>query len=359
MPEFIFATCQIGAEPALKAEIQRSRPDFRFAFSRPGFLTFKLPEGHGLAADFDLKSTFARAYGFSLGPVAGRAFDAMAAEVWRLYGPGPAGAVHVWQRDLDAAGRHGYEPAITSGAIEARAAILKACPDKKLAASQSGPFDEAKQGDFVLDCILVEPNKWWVGHHRAKSPCSRFAGGMFLIEPKEPPISRAWYKVYEALAWSRLPIPPGSRIADLGSAPGGTSQALLEMGHWVLGIDPAEMSSRVLQHPRFTHLRLRTTQVRRREFRNIHWLLSDMSVAPDYTLDAAESIVTRADVRIHGMLLTLKLLEWRFSERIGDYVGRVRSWGFDRVWTRQLAHNRQEICLAALKGRANSPFNAD
>ncbi len=182
---------------------------------------------------------------------------------------------------------------------------------------------------------------------------------MFLIEPKEPPISRAWYKVYEALAWSRLPIPPGSRIADLGSAPGGTSQALLEMGHWVLGIDPAEMSSRVLQHPRFTHLRLRTTQVRRREFRNIHWLLSDMSVAPDYTLDAAESIVTRTDVRIHGMLLTLKLLEWRFSERIGDYVGRVRSWGFDRVWTRQLAHNRQEVCLAALKGRANSPFNSD
>ena len=42
VPRFLFATCQLGAEGALKAEVAR-RCDFRLAYSRPGFLTFKLP----------------------------------------------------------------------------------------------------------------------------------------------------------------------------------------------------------------------------------------------------------------------------------------------------------------------------
>ena len=42
MPEFVFATCQFGAEAALKDEIARDVPALRFAYSRPGFLTFKL-----------------------------------------------------------------------------------------------------------------------------------------------------------------------------------------------------------------------------------------------------------------------------------------------------------------------------
>ena len=46
---FIFATCQVGAEKAVKGEVARRWPDFRFAYSRPGFLTFKLPEQQFLA----------------------------------------------------------------------------------------------------------------------------------------------------------------------------------------------------------------------------------------------------------------------------------------------------------------------
>ena len=46
MPSFLFVTCQAGAERAVKAELARRWPDFRLAFSRKGFLTFKLPEEH-------------------------------------------------------------------------------------------------------------------------------------------------------------------------------------------------------------------------------------------------------------------------------------------------------------------------
>ena len=63
---YIFTVCQVGAEKALKDEISREHPDLRFAFSRPGFVTFK-SLGAPLNEDFALKSVFARAYGLSLG----------------------------------------------------------------------------------------------------------------------------------------------------------------------------------------------------------------------------------------------------------------------------------------------------
>ena len=50
---FLFLTCQRGAEAAIKQEIGREWRLMRFAFSRPGFLTFKLPPGHHLSADFE------------------------------------------------------------------------------------------------------------------------------------------------------------------------------------------------------------------------------------------------------------------------------------------------------------------
>ncbi len=201
----------------------------------------------------------------------------------------------------------------------------------------------------MLDCVLVEPDQWWIGYHRAKGACSRVVGGLLATSPAVPPVSRAWYKVEEALAWSGLPVPSGATFADLGCAPGGTSQALLQHGYSVLGIDPAEVSSAVLEHPNFRHIRRRIPQVQRREFRKIRWLTADMNVAPQYTLEAVESIVRYPETRIRGMLLTLKLLEPELAEQIPNYVRQVRRLGFNHVWTRQLFHHGQEICLAALK----------
>ena len=70
-PGFIFITCQIGAEAAVKGELARDWPALRFAYSRPGFLTFKLVGEHGLDEKCDVQSVFARAAAFSLGKAAG------------------------------------------------------------------------------------------------------------------------------------------------------------------------------------------------------------------------------------------------------------------------------------------------
>ncbi len=350
MPDFIFITCQVGAERAVKAELARQWRDFRFAYSRPGFLTFKLPEKHRLVEDFDLHSVFARAYAFSLGKVQGQDPRQMAQEAWTLIGRRGAERIHVWARDVAEAGEHGFQPAITPQAIEVHALLLKHCPrHQRLAANAADPLRPAKRGERIMDCVLVEPDQWWIGFHRAGEIATRWPGGMLSLELPAGAVSRAWLKMEEALRWSQLPIPAGARVAEIGSAPGGASQALLARGMIVTGIDPAEMDPRLLKHPHFTHLRQRSSEVRRREFRKIRWLTVDMNVAPRYVLDAVEAIVLHPQVSVRGMILTLKLSEWGLATNVPEYIKRVKSWGYNLVRARQLQHNRREICLAALK----------
>jgi 23S rRNA (cytidine2498-2'-O)-methyltransferase len=339
----LFVTCQVGAEKAVKGELARRWPEFRFAFSRPGFLTFKLPPDHALADDFDLESTFARAYGFSLGKVSGDAREKLVADAWRLCQGQTFQRIHVWPRDTAEPGEHGFEPSITPEAEEVRQLL-----ESSLSQRASGDA-AARPGELVLDCVFVEPDLWWIGYHRAKSTASCFPGGMMSLELPPQTVSRAWLKMEEGLRWSRLPMPPGARVAEIGSAPGGASQALLARGMFVTGVDPAEMAPEVLADPRFTHLRRRSAQVRRREFRKIRWLTADMNVAPEYTLDAVEAIVTHAEVNIRGLLLTLKLPEWKLAQNVPEYLARVRRWGYNIVRARQLQYDRREICLAALQ----------
>jgi 23S rRNA (cytidine2498-2'-O)-methyltransferase len=349
-PQFIFVTCQIGAEKAVKGEIALRWPDFRFAFSRPGFLTFRLPESHSLADDFELDSVFARSYGFSLGKVAVTPEEVDYAKTWEICVNHTFQRIHVWERDREAAGEHGFEPSLTSKAIEVHERILAQCPHPAcLAKSAIDPQAPAKLGELVLDVILVEPDLWWVGYHRVRSTASRYPGGLMSLELPSDVVSRAWLKMEEGLRWSELPIPHGARVAEIGSAPGGASQALLSRGLMVTGIDPAEMAPTVLQHPRFTHIRKRSNQVRRREYRKVRWLTADMNVAPSYTLDAIEAIVTHSEVNVRGLLLTLKLPEWQLAAEVPGYLERIRSWGFNIVRARQLQYDRREICVAALQ----------
>ena len=371
--KFLFFTCQIGAENALKAELARRSPELRFAFSRPGFLTFKLPPRMDLADDFRLRVVFARSYGFAVGQASIAAglseaasgssgsddaapdvdMDLLAKAAWQIAPTMDFQRIHVWPRDTFPPGWHGYEPSITPEAIQFREALRRHCPrPHALAAEDADAKLPAESGQLVFDCVIIDPGVCWAGYHRARGFSSRWPGGILPLELPDDAVSRAWLKMEEALRWSRLPVRTGNRCAEIGSAPGGASQALLARGLLVTGIDPAEMDPAVLQNPNFTHIRRRAMQVRRRDFRKVRWLTADMSVTPKYTLDAVEAIVTHPSVNIRGMLLTLKFTDWNLAQHIPEYLERIRGWGHEVVRARQLLHNRREICVAAMQRAA-------
>ena len=107
----------------------------------------------------------------------------------------------------------------------------------------------------------------------------------------------------------------------------------------------------MLAHERFTHIRKRGADVRRRDFRKFHWLAADLNVAPTYTLDTVEEIVTYPETDIRGLLLTLKLLDWSIADELPAHLDRIRSWGYASVEARQLQYSRQEVCVAALRSQ--------
>jgi 23S rRNA (cytidine2498-2'-O)-methyltransferase len=160
-------------------------------------------------------------------------------------------------------------------------------------------------------------------------------------------VSRAYLKMSEALLWSRLPVQTGDRCVEIGSAPGGSCQALLDRGCIVTGVDPAEMDGRLLASPHFTHVRARAKDLKRDAFKDFRWLMADANVAPNYTLDTVEAIVTAAQTKIDGLLLTLKLTDPALVAALPSYEKRIGSWGYRSVRSRQLAFNRQEVCVLA------------
>jgi 23S rRNA (cytidine2498-2'-O)-methyltransferase len=199
---------------------------------------------------------------------------------------------------------------------------------------------------------VIEPGQWWAGHHRAVSWPARWPGGAIPVTLPAHAVSRAYAKMEEAILWSGLPLAAGDECVEIGCAPGGASQALLDRGLLVTGIDPADMDPAVLEHPRFRHLKKRGKDVRRHEFVGVRWLAADMNIAPSATLDDIEPIVTHPGVTIRGMIVTLKLAEWSLADRLPEFVQRVRSWGFRDVRVRQLVTGGQEVCLAALRRKA-------
>ncbi len=358
-PQFVFMTCRPGAESALKQEVARSESTWRPAFSRPGFVTFKY-EGPKPLDDEQLAGrnwTFARTLGVSLGRVGGSELRSLAGEVWQTDGVAQLAAdrsladVHVWQRDSERSDDRPTSSGVNPLAKEIEAAIRAAAPENcgKLQARRASKRRPSPRNCCVLDVVVVEPNEWWIGYHRAATQPQRWPGGVVPVRLPDHAVSRAYAKIEEAIAWSGLPLAAGDECVEIGCAPGGASQALLDRGLFVTGIDPAEVDPAVVAHPRFRHLRMRSKEVRRSEFVGVRWLAADMSLTPGYTLDSVEAIVQHAGVSIRGLILTLKLTDWNAAARLSEFAARVHGWGYRDVRMRQLVTGGQEVCLVALR----------
>ncbi|MGL6225520.1 MAG: SAM-dependent methyltransferase [Thermoguttaceae bacterium] len=400
---FYYTSCQVGAEQVLKTEIGRLCPSLRPAFSRPGFVTFKdvnpqeewsktvelntipshadqldstrlsvdpIDATGSNAAPTDVnrlnvtrlneirrQSLFARTIGIALGSIREEVLDRVAAEFWKIVcdsallstGMKQTIFLHCFSRDVRLVGDKGFEPFLTQEDQMLFQRLIEhphVPPQLQISPSYASP---AHPGSLVLDCVKIDPSVYWVGLHQADDEHGRFAGGVLLREQPVDMVSRAWLKFEEAIRWSNFPVKCGSRCLDIGSSPGGATQALLTRGAWVLGVDPGKMDSRVLAFPNFTHLRGRIGQIKRRLFRPCQLAIADMNVAPSFTLDVLEELAQNPNIPLQGLLLTLKLFEWKLVEEIPTFLDRIRSWGFKQIQARQLTFNRQEITVSATR----------
>ena len=300
-----------------------------------------------------LSSVFARTVGWSLGRVTAQHTGDLATGVLRMLEENdfsqPFDALHVWARDRLPAGEFGFEPGIEPLATAVSEELIPVLVSAERVSSKT-PNGVLQIGERCLDCVMVDPGSWMIGWHQAsRFVPSRWAGGFPPLNPEYDAVSRAYFKAAEAILWSGLPIKPDDVVVEIGSAPGGAAQRMLELGLKVIGVDPADMDPEIDQHPNFRHVRARGGDIKRSEYRDASWLLVDSNVRPDKTMVTVENIVTNRQVQIRGMLLTMKLGNYSAAHRIPGWCKTISDWGYKRIEVRQLATGRCEVCIAALR----------
>jgi len=326
-------------------------PAVRTAFARPGFVSFKTETP--LPDDFLRRSVFARTASAALGKIETDSDDQLATEVWKIVSEHRlfVNRVHVFRRDLLPVGEQGFEPHISPELAAIHQKIVGQSPTAKfLGTGANDIFHPAKPGETVLDIVMIEPNLFFVGTHSVAetSPIhSRYSGGIVPMALPADVVSRAYLKFCEGFHWSGIVFSGGDVCLDIGASPGGCSQFLLQQGVKVLGVDPGAIHPTVLNHPRFTHIRSRIKEAKRSLFRGVRWITADMNVAPNYTLDVLEEIMTKTP-SVRGILFTLKLTRWELVDKLPMFLDRIRTFsGFSDIRAKQLVFNRQEVTVMA------------
>jgi len=330
--DFLLCGCQPGAEAALRGRFAELLPACTPGAWRRGVATFRIgPPGCDPPDDVASDLVFARTVIRSLGQVTGETPAAAAASVRALVGAAAWDDLHVWPRDLRAA----------LPIAEVRAEVAAACGIARASSAGTCP------GDLVLDVVLDSATRWWVGWHRANLPPSTWPGGIYPGVLAADKVSRAWLKLDEALATFALLPEPGERAIELGAAPGGACQRLLEAGLEVVGVDAALVDERVAAHPRFTQWRMRARDVQLKRFARCDWLLTDMNIDPRSTMAALGRVLAVAAARPRGIVATLKLPDWSRAAEVPGWLAEFRAWGYAPV-ARQLSTAGREVCVVAV-----------
>lgn len=350
---FVFAACNRGSEPSLKAEIARLHGSLLTpAFMRPQLVTWKSREP--LDDSFALASVFARTSGLSFGVC--KSLAELSAKASTVTGGRPF-HLHVFPREF---GEDGIAESDWQRLDGCAVEIANALREAELRPSIAGlPVI----GELVLDVVILNceaesppstPPSFLLGAHRHTAAHLPLAGGLprAVLPPDAP--SRAYLKMEQALAWAGLDDPrslAGKTALDLGCAPGGASYSLLQRGMRVLGVDTGRIDERVLHFSGaggpFIHLDTTAGGLAKLPLpAQIDLLVSDLNLAPAVALKYIESVQRR--VKARTLILTLKMNDRETEALIPGLLSRIAAFARGRLITTQLPANRREICVVAM-----------
>jgi 23S rRNA (cytidine2498-2'-O)-methyltransferase len=221
---------------------------------------------------------------------------------------------------------------------------------------ETGAVEDRKKPQIVVS-LLCTQDKAYMGISLAGDNISAWAGGMRHFAQTEAQISRAEFKLLEALETFGVTLPTHGRALDLGAAPGGWTRLLLEAGLQVVAVDPAKLDLRLVRLRGLTHYRgyaeayLEETERQK--------LLFDI-ITNDMRMDAREAarllIQARGNLKREGFIIsTLKLPHATATidplKNLRESMSLLNRY-FDIVQAKQLFHNRQEVTVIVARPRS-------
>ncbi|MBX3011686.1 MAG: hypothetical protein KF832_09255 [Caldilineaceae bacterium] len=183
----------------------------------------------------------------------------------------------------------------------------------------------------------------YLGFSLALHNLSNWAGGMRRFAREENQVSRAEFKLLEALEIFAIQLPPRGIALDLGASPGGWTRVLRQQDQYVTAVDPGELDPRVAKDRGVRHKRMTAEQYLANEPDQFDLIVNDMRMD---ARDSARLMVAYAQqLYRHGqVIMTLKLPEHQ-RRAIIDHALTILRDAYIIVAARQLFHNRSEITL--------------
>ena len=216
-------------------------------------------------------------------------------------------------------------------------------------AEETGAVESIKKPQVVVS-LLCTIEKAYLGISLTADNLSDWPGGARHFAHFPEQISRAEFKLLEALEVFGVTLPSLGSALDLGAAPGGWTRMLLEAGMQVVAVDPAKLDARLSRQPHLEHYRgyaedyLEEAIKRHRKF-NV--------ITNDMRMDAREAarllVQASAYLLSDGFIISVLKLPHETSEidplkNLYEAL-RLLQRHFAIVQARQLFHNRQEVTV--------------
>lgn len=172
---------------------------------------------------------------------------------------------------------------------------------------------------------------------------SNWAGGMRRFAREEGQLSRAEFKLLEAIEIFGIEMPAHGVALDLGAAPGGWTRILRQAGQYVTAIDPGDLDARLAGDPGVRHRRMTAEQYLHSDPDQFDIIVNDMRMD---ARDSARVMAAYAKFLYpHGWaLMTVKLPE-QARQPVLDQTLAILHPAYIIAGARQLFHNRSEITL--------------
>jgi len=208
------------------------------------------------------------------------------------------------------------------------------------------------QPTWVLSMLACQ-DRLYAGASYAAENLSNWNGGMMRLKKDENFISRAEFKLQEALAVFAINL-NGGKALDLGAAPGGWTKILLSQGMNVTAVDPAALSERLLRHKNLTHIQAAAQKLNLPPGFDL--------ITNDMRMDLFESSRIMLDMahllRPGGLaVMTLKLPAKHWQKNTASALSLLEK-SYTVQGARQLFHNRSEVTVA-LRKNGKLQYNAD
>lgn len=201
----------------------------------------------------------------------------------------------------------------------------------------------ARAGRAQVLSICATPKGIVVGSNRQANALTDWPGGRVRLARDDGQISRAEFKLEEALAVFGLELPADGESADLGASPGGWTRILRRRGLSVWAVDPADVDPRVAADPGVRHARTTAGRFLAETDRSFDLVVNDMRMTAarscEVMLDAAKRL------KPDGLgIMTLKLSPRDPLATVRASLAILRR-GYEVLHARQLYHNRNEVTV--------------